>query len=132
MGSEMCIRDRCWVCLGIWSATNGKLPETEEGIKDMLASTFFNASGPVGGVAGQVSKGYDYEVPAAAAITQTVQTAGKLASGDDIEFRDIDSIAASVIGIPVTGARRHLRAIEKGDPSALFYNKKEKKPFKFD
>ena len=118
--------------VGIWSATNGKLPETEEEIKDMLASTFFNASGPVGGVAGQVSKGYDYEVPAAAAITQTVQTAGKLASGDDIEFRDIDSIAASVIGIPVTGTRRHLRAIEKGDPSALFYNKKEKKPFKFD
>ena len=118
--------------MGIWAATNGKLPESEDELKDMLTSTFFNASGPLGGVASQVSKGYDYELPAAAAIEQTVATIGKAASGEEIGFRDIDSIAASVIGLPVTGYRRHMKALDQEDPSALFFNKKEKKPFKFN
>ena len=112
---------------GIWGIDNGKLPESEEELTDMFIQTFYSSSGPVGGIFAQAKLGYDYELPAAGVVGDVVETATKLASGEDIKFYNVDEII-SATGVPITAGKRLKRAYEKESLFPLFFGSYEKEP----
>jgi hypothetical protein len=120
--------------MGIWAATNGKFPETEEEFKNYLANTVLSGSGWLGGFAMQEMSGYDYEIPAIGVAKEGVKLGQKLADKDkrdDIGLRDMDMLLAG-IGVPVTGVKRAYNAADSGNLSELFFTKKNEKAKKYN
>ena len=117
---------------GIWASDNGKLPENEEELVDMMTSIFLNGSGPVGGAVAQTMSGFDYELPIVGVGTDAIELGKKIADPDeDVELRDYQGVLAAA-GVPVTGAKRAYKAIEEGSVLPLFMPTKKEEPKKFN
>ena len=105
--------------MGIWMIDNDlKFPETEEELMDAIANIYLSAGTPVGNIANQKRKGYEYDIPIIAGVGAATEISMKVLENEPLEWRDFED-GLALAGVPITAINRIKKANDTGDPFEL-------------